>query len=110
MASLLDWRSAGSDGEGCRAEFKGPGHQLPASVREVLVATTDGDLRVLVREGARAGVFTRRQQACAANGELVGAIEDTVVVEIVPDPERPDRYVRLYLGREIILSTEDLYG
>lgn len=110
MAVLHDWVARRADGSVLsRSEFLATSNLPKHSVREMLVSVDAGQVRTIVdpAKGETVRVFTRRTISSGGDGAGTG---DTVVVEVAPDPERPDRFVRLYIGKEIILSTEDLYG
>ncbi len=111
MSRVEDWKAAHVDGRILeRKEFLNA-KNLPDGIREALIKLDDGSLRVIVdpSKGERIHMFTRR---AASLGALTqgGPIGDTAVIEIRPDPDRPDLFVRLYVGKEVVLSTQDLYG
>lgn len=114
MTALVDWVARDQKGRTLtRAEFVGTSNLPRHSVREMIVQTDAGRVRALLdpTKGETIRVFTRRSISAEAGSTLTpGETADTVVIEIAPDPDRPDRFVRLYLGREVLLSTEDFYG
>jgi hypothetical protein len=83
----------------------------PGSVERFVVATDHPAVRTVSVEldpekGNFAGTFTRHMRQANGSGSL-----DVVVVEVVPDPAEPERFVRLYLFPDgsVTLSTKDLY-
>jgi hypothetical protein len=110
VSSIVGWQAIRVDGVARESHAPGAGLADP-EVREAVVRVDSGAVRVKARpeRGERIRVFTRRSIGCgvsAAGAEPAG----TVVLEIAPDPDKPERVVRLYIGREVVLSTEDLYG
>lgn len=113
MASIIDWSAIGPDG--LVVEHRtGSGYiSSPDKVVSDLVVRLDqGTLKVKLRPeaGESVRVFTRRSMSMSANGQPNGEATGTVVIEIVPDSTKPDKFVRLYVGKDLTLSTEDHYG
>lgn len=112
MALLVDWVARDLAGKTLdRQEFLHTTNLPPFGIKEMWVTLDGARIRLLVdpTKGETVKAFTRR----SVNINNPGATQDpggTVVLEICPDPDRPDRFVRLYIGKEIVLSTEDLYG
>lgn len=113
MAEVTDWTALDVNGRVLtRAEFIGTSNLPRLGVREMLVLLDGGQVRAVLRpdRGESIRVFTRRSLTLAPGAAQAQSTDPggVVVIEIAPDPDHPERFVRLYVGREIVLSTEDL--
>lgn len=114
MGEMLDWVAHLVGGKVVRRRDTGLMKDVaPGSVERFVVSTDIGHVdartvEVLVdpKRGGFAGTFTRWFRG------VNGAQEHSaVVIEVIPDPADPERFVRLYIlsnGR-LVLSTQDLY-
>lgn len=108
MSVIEGWSALRLDGAVQESKVRGGG-LAGENVREAVVRVDSGALRVKVRPelGERLKVYTRRELAADFRGNPTGDASSTVVIEIAPDPDRPDRLVRLSIGAEVVLSTGD---
>jgi hypothetical protein len=119
MPQVLDWTATevGSPGRVIRRGEVASIASLPLERIRAMDVLTDHPSAQLVQTSLRpelgesVKVFTRRKaEVNAASGERVD-LGGTVVIEIVPDPSTPEKFVRLYIHNNgLFLSTEDLFA
>lgn len=99
MPEIVDWVAATAIGHVRRGEAAQP----PEATHHVEVSTDVGKVQVSVNPGERVRPFTRRVS------QHLGKTSGAAVIEITPDPSRPDMYVRLYVtANGLVLTTKDL--
>jgi hypothetical protein len=119
MAEVLDWKAITADGKVISREpqmsvIHIPGAQVDGTVEAIkqMNVATDHLLMPLVQvevdpwAGQTMRVFTRRTATLGADGRQASI----PVMEIVPDPAHPEKFVRLYLyPNGPVFSTIDRY-
>ena len=119
MPQVLDWTATEVGNPGrtiSRGEVPSIASLQLERIKAMAIATDHpnaGVVRASLRpeQGEQIRVFTRRKAVIsAASGEHIDD-SGTVVIEIVPDPASPEKFVRLYIhNNRLLLSTEDLFS
>lgn len=102
MPEIVDWVAESAEGH-VRVR-KGEVLFPPITTERVLVQTDVGRLMVDVDPGQQVRLITKRVMS-----QFRGDGGTTAMVEIQPDPSRPDEFVRLYVTAQgLVLTTKDL--
>ena len=109
---MINWQALLINGRTVsRAEIGSMKDVAPGTVKQFIVSTNHPVVHTICveldeKKGNFAGAFTRHMRQVNGPGSL-----DVVVVEVIPDPAEPNKYVRLYLFPDgtLTLSTKDLH-
>ncbi len=113
MSLIVDWTAVCGDGLTIpRAQGLSPSELPHDAVRRIDLVTdhpTMRGVRAVIRPGSGERIkFYNRRSMTAGTGAGV-SFGSIPVVEITPDPARPEKKVRVFLHADgIVISTEDL--